>query len=391
MDIEQEVKAMTGKIEDFIGAQSKISADLKELNTKSGDVSASALKAVEAQAEKIEGLANDMLEIKQSATESVLAGKMPVQTLGQMVIASDEYAAFAKNGRMTFQANTITGQEGDPATNSDTIVAPQRLNGIIGGASRLLRVSDVLMQGVTTSNAVTFTQESLFTNNADGVVEGATKPESVLEFALKSADVATIAHTILVSKQVLDDAPMLQSYIDTRMRYGVDNEIDKQLIVGDGLTGNISGMLKSGNYTAFTPEAGENALDSINRAIYDVYAQDYAPTAIIMNPADWGAIERIKRGSGDASYVFGDPGGVTGPMLWGLPVVVTNAMTAGSFIVAAFDIAYQLWNREGTVVEMFPQDGDNVKKNLLTIRAEARKALATYRPASVQSGLLVAA
>jgi HK97 family phage major capsid protein len=176
----------------------------------------------------------------------------------------------------------------------------------------------------------------------------------------------------------MDDAPALASYVDTRLRYGVEQRIDAQLLNGNGTGQNISGMTNSGNYTAFTPESGDNAIDSINRAIYEVIGADYAPTAIMMNPKDWGAIERTKIND---SYVFGSPGLAVGPVLWGLPVVVTNAMTEG-----AMDVAYQVWNRQGTIVEMSESDDTNFQKNLVTVRAESRLALAVYRPASVQYG-----
>ena len=362
---------------------------LKESTALVGADAKAAMARAEELAQKLSGVAASIVEMEQKLAEKVIDGKAPIETLGQLVIKSDAYKQFAlgNTGKMTVQANTIIGQEGSPPANSDTIVAPQRLGGIIGGAYRALRVRDLVPQGNTTSNAVEYTRELAFTNNAAETAEGAAKPESALTFELVTCPIATIAHFLKVSKQVLSDAPALASYIDTRLRYGVDVRYDAQILNGNGTGQNISGMTKSGNHTAFTPVTGDQQLDSVNRAIYAVYAQDYAPTGIVMNPADWGAIERLK--DNEERYIIGAPQSTLGARLWGLPVVVTNAMTAGKFLVAAFDIAYQVWNRQGTVVEMFEQDSDNVQKNLLTVRAENRGALATYRPASAQYGSLV--
>lgn len=390
-DVEKLVEAMSASIEKFQGVQASMNDELKKTIGGTADETKAAVAQCNALAEQIKGISAQILEIEQKTAENVRAGKAPVETLGQMTIKSDAYKQYAQGGglgHMRFQANTITGQSGSPAENSDILVAPQRLAGIIPGSSRLLRVKDIMPQGVTSSNMVEYTRELAWTNNAAETSEGVTKPESSLTFELVNAPVRTIAHWIKVSKQVLDDAPQLQSYIDTRMRYGVDYREDAQLLNGNGTNPNISGLTDSGNFTAFTPTTGENALDSINRAIYAVYAADYAPTAILMNPQDWGAIERIKRGSSDASYVVGSPTGILGPMLWGLPVVVTNAMTQGYFMVGSFDIAAQVWNRTGTVVELFAQDDTNVQKNLLTLRAEKRTALAIYRPTSLRYGAL---
>jgi HK97 family phage major capsid protein len=381
-------------IEDFKASQSALHEQFRNDIKDNGEISAKALAAAEQTAKDIAGASARILEIEQEMQDAVAKGKAPVKSLGQMVIESDQFKEFAQGNtstKMTFKANTIIGQEGSPPENSDTLVAPQRLQGIIPGASRLLRIADVIPQGTTTSNAVEYTRESSFTNNAAETAEAGSKPESALGFELVTANVRTIAHFIKTSVQVIEDAPALQSYIDVRMRYGVDYRVDSQILNGNGTGQNISGMMDTGNHTAFTAVSGENQLDSINRAIYAVYAADYAPTAIIMNPADWGKIERLKVGTADDRYVVGNPTGMVGPMLWGLPVIISNAMTSGKFLVASFDIAYMLWNRQETVVEMFAQDEDNVQTNLLTIRAEARKALATYRPASAQGGNLLAA
>jgi HK97 family phage major capsid protein len=370
-----------------------VMAELKTSAETAGTDAKAAIAKADELATKIAAASTSIVEMEQKLADKVRADKAPVETLGQMVIKSEAFKQYAKGNlsKMRIEANTITGQSGSPAANSDVLVPAQRLAGIIPGAFRSLRLRDLIPQGTTTSNAVEYTKELLFTNNAAETAEGAQKPESVLTFELASAPVATIAHFLKVSKQVLEDATALQSYIDTRLRYGVELRYDNQILNGNGSGQNISGVLDSGNYTAFTPETGDNQLDSINRAIEQVITADYAPTGIILSPADWHAIERLKVGTSDDRYIVGDPTGVMGPMLWGLPVVVTNNLASGKLVVAAFDIAYQVWNRSGTVVEIFEQDDTNVQKNLLTVRAEARGTLATYRAASSVYGNLLQA
>ncbi len=366
----------------------KTMAHLKDAVEKTGNDAVEALQKADASAEKLSKISASIIDMEQKLGADVMAGKAAPETLGQSVIKSDAFKQFAAGDltKMRVQANTITGQEGSPPVNSDTLVPEDRMNGIVPGAFRALRVRDVLPSGVTSSNAVTYARELLFTNNAAETAEGAQKPESVLTFESVTTPIATIAHTIKVSKQVLDDAPMLASYIDARMRYGVELRYDEQIIKGNGTGQNISGILTSGNHTAFSATTGENALDSLNRMIEKVALADYAATAIMMNPADWHAIERLKVGSADDRYIVGNPAGIMGPQLWGLPVVLSNNVTAGKAIVGAFDIAYMVFNRQGTTVEIFNQNEDDVEKNLLTVRAENRGALASLRPASVQAG-----
>lgn len=389
----QLIEAANAAIEGFKTTQAKLETEIKDSISAQGKEVKDVVANMENLAKEIKGFSANLLDIEQKVADNVKRGTAPVETLGQMVIKSDAFKEYAQgsNSKMKFQANTIIGQSGSPLENSNTLVAADRLAGIIPGAFRALKIRDILPSGTTTSNALEYVRELTATNNAAEVNEGVTKPQSDLTFELVNTPVKTIATWIKASKQILDDAPALQNYIDTRLRYFVEYRIDGQLLNGNGTNPNLSGLTDSGNFTAFTPTSGENGLDSINRAIYAVYAADYAPTAIIMNPQDWGALERLKvNGSSDNRYVIGNPNGVMGANLWGLPVVVSNAMTQGKFMVAAFDIAAQVWNRSGVVVEMFEQDEDNVQKNLLTIRAEARAALAIYRPISIRYGNLTA-
>lgn len=379
---------MSDQLNQVVEAIEKKQSEIDSMLKSAGAESKSAVEAAEKAAKELKAMGDRLLEIEQKQAEGIKKGYEMPKSLGESFATSDEFKAFAEGrtskARLEIK-NTITGQSGSPAANSDTIVAPQRQVGIVSGAFRTLRIRDVMPSGTTSSNLVEYTRELAFTNSAAETAEGATKPEAALTFELVSAPVKTIAHWLKLSKQVMDDAPALASYVDTRLRYGVDLRIDQQLLNGNGTGQNIGGLAKAGNHTAFTPSSGDNAIDSINRAIYAVAAADYNATAIILNPADWGAIERTK--TNDDAYVFGAPQKLA-PTLWGLPVIATNTMTAGKFMVGAFDMAAQVWNRQGTTVEMSEADDTNFQKNLVTVRAEARLALAIYRPASIQYGNL---
>lgn len=382
------VKGVQASIEKMESENKTVLAALQESTKNNGEMSKDAVAKADNAAAEIAKVSASILEMEQKLADKVKAGTASPETLGRMVAKSDAYKQFVNGNvqKMRVNANTITGQSGSPAVNSDTLVQADRLAGIVPGAFRSLRVKDVLPVGTTTSNAVEYTRELAFTNNAAETAEAAQKPESSLTFELVTANVATIAHFIKVSKQVLDDASALESYIDNRLRYGVELRYDNQLLNGNGTGQNISGITDTGNNTAFTPVTGENALDSINRMIEKVRLAEYMATAIMLNPADWHAIERLKVGTSDDRYIIGNPSSDMGNRLWGLPVVVTNSLAAGKAVVGDFQNAYQVFDRQGVVVEMFEQDSDNVQKNLLTVRAEARGTLATFVPAAVQYG-----
>lgn len=383
----RDIKAAVANADKLMKEVAEQSRVATENNTK---VSNEAIEAARKAIEQVTTLATRLTESEQKIFDQVKNGKEAPKTLGSIIIDTDEFKNFAsgmnRSMRVDVQNNTITGQSGSPSRNSNTIVAPDRLAGINAGAFRRLRVADVIPQGTTSSNMIEYTRETGFVNNAAETGEGDSKPQSNLTFDLQTSPVATIAHWLKVSKQVREDAPMLASYIDTRLAYGVELRKDSQLLNGNGTGQNLSGLLKSNNYTGFSPVAGDTALDSLNRMKYLVDAADYHATAILMNPVTWGEIERIK--GNDEHYVIGNPLNPFGPFLWGLPVVTTNAMPQGKAHVSAIEILAQIFNRSGTVVEAFEQDDVNVQKNLITIRAEARLALAVFRPVSAQYGAL---
>lgn len=367
---------------------------IKALEKTAEDKTAEAVTKAEEAVAKVTALAASLTEIEQSVSERLKASApMPAGSIGQIVVNSAEYKAVApKPGfspesgfKLRVEANTITGQTGSPATSDSTLVPADRQPGIVPGAFRSLRIADLLVTVPTVSNSWEFTRENVWTNNAAETAEAAAKPESVLTFEQLSVPVRTIAHFIKASNQILADAPALRAYIDNRLRYGVEYRLDAQLLNGDGAGQNISGMTNSGNYTAFTPATGDTAIDSLNRAKYAIIAADWAPTGIVMNPADWGAIERLK--TDDKAYLVGNPFGTIVPTMWGLPVVVSNAMASGKFLMADFTTSYEHISRMSTVVDIGFVN-DDFTKNLVTIRAERRDALATIRPASTRYGFL---
>lgn len=369
-------------------AESKLKAALESNEANAAKAADEATKAIE----KVNALAENLIEIEQKIADSALhKNNVPFASIGAMVTASPEYKALAlkpgdtpQNGfKLRVEANTITGQEGSPPENADTLVATDRRAGIVPGAFRTLRVRDLIPTIPTSSNAWQFTRELLFTNAAAETAESAAKPEMTLTFEDATVNIRTIAHFIKASNQILADAPALRAYIDNRLRYGVELREEQQIVAGDGTGQNLSGMTTNGNFTAFAPTPGETEIDSINRAKYAILTADYTPTGVLLNPANWGAIERLK--TTDKAYVVGDPFGNITPVMWGLPVVAANSMTANKLLVADFATSYEYVERQTTVIDV-GYVNDDFTKNLVTIRAEKRGALATIRPASTRFG-----
>lgn len=317
------------------------------------------------------------------------------KSLARQFVESDAFAAMQKREQRHARIevkNAILGTAGSPAAPVDTIAHYQSAPGIYGGATRALTVLDFIPRGTATAGIVHFTKEAAFTNAAAETTEGALKPEASLTFTDVDAPVQTIAHWLKATRQVLDDAPALEAYIGQRLVEGVRRRLEAQIIAGDGTGANLSGMTDSGNNTPLSVASGDNDLDAANRAMHQIINADWGPSAFIVNPTDWGRISRKKTGvSGDQRYLIGEgaalgyiQGGLT-PSLWGLPVLATNSCPPGEFVCFSSQ-ALILWERQSTVIEAFEQDGDNVQRNLVTLRAEGRWALGIFAPAGIVTG-----
>ncbi len=250
-------------------------------------------------------------------------------------------------------------------------------------AQRRLRVRDLIPVVPTDSNTVEYTVETAYTNNADEQTsEGATKAESEMTFEQKTATVATVAHFIDVSRQALEDRAGLQAHIDQRMTHGLEQKEEELFIDGSG---DVAGFLEAGNHTAYNrDQAGDTGIDTLGRAITQLQLGENTATGIMLNPADWEEIRLSK--DNDDRYLWAFPGRSQPMQLHGVPVVVTNSVSEGDFLVGDWQQAAVIRQRENAMVRMSEHTGDNFKKNLVTILAELRVALTVVRPGAVIFG-----
>lgn len=377
-DVENKLGEINSQLSDAIKA-------VNEEVTKHGKIGAANAKKLDGLTGSIEEVTARVLELEQAGTsQSDIEGA--VASIGAQFTDSDAYEQF-RDGNTT---KASFSAENNAVVGSDVTVAPDRRSGVVGSALRKLRVLDVLPQGNTGSNSIEYTRETVFSNNAAETAEGpsAAYPESDITFELVTAPVRNIGHFIYVSKQMLEDAPTIASYVDGRLRYGVEYRKDLQALIGNGTGQNLSGLFASGNYTALAgATTGDKQHKNVRRAIAQVELADYSATAVFLNPTDCADIDLLT--GSDEHFISTNPRAQNAKTLWGLPVIETNAMTAGQFLVGALDMAAQFTNRRGVIVEMSESDNDNFTKDMVTLKATARAALEIYRPASLVGGALV--
>jgi len=274
----------------------------------------------------------------------------------------------------------------DPASAGAMIVTQRDGTNLL--PRQRLTIRSLLQVVSISTGTVEYVQQTGRPTGTGMVAEGALKPESSMSFDLKSTTARVIAHWIKASKQVLDDLPQLRDLIDSEMRYGLALEEEAQILNGDGTGQNLSGLIP--NATAYADPLGyaePTMLDTIEAAILQGALADFEATGIVLHPADWTRMRLTK--DADGRYILGEPSSTVEPRLFGLPVVPTKAMAANHFLVGNFAAAATLYDRWEPSVDV-GYVNDDFTRNLVTVLAEERVAMAVKNPAALIYGAFAA-
>lgn len=325
-------------------------------------------------------------DIEQKMVETA-KGPQRELSIGEKFLADPKFKDYAIEARSVGKSRyrwgvkTITSIDASGGAG----IWSERLPGVVEDPLRQLSIRDLLDSGTTESNLIEWVREDVYTNDADVVSEGALKPESNITYERVDVPVRTIAHWIKASKQVLADFKQLQTIINGRMRWGLKIKEEDQILYGDGTGNNLLGLVPQATpYNAALNRGGDTMIDVVRHAILQVRLAFYPASGIVTSPTDWHAIELTK--DNENRYLMASPTSRTPPMLWGLPVVESDGTNVGEFLVGAFRMAATLLDREEAAILLSTEDQDNFVRNMVTILAEERLALAVTRPKAFVHG-----
>jgi len=387
-EVNEILKKVTASIEEATSKFNAKAEDALKEAKKSGQISAETKESVDKMASELNAMreAEKTLkaalgELEQHVAQMPLSNARDViESVGQQVISAEAMKAFAAsvegNKRVSIPVNAALISTDVPGQ----IVAPQRLPGIDTAPKQRLFIRDLIAPGKTISNTIYWVQQTGFTNKASVVAENTTKPYSDIQFAEKITPVRTIAHLFKASKQILDDFAQLQSSVDAEMRYGLKYVEEQEILFGDGTGAHLEGIIPQASaYAAAFEVEQKNGIDDLRLAMLQAQLARFPASGHVLHFIDWAKIELTKDTLG--RYILANPAALTGPTLWGLPVVATEAAAfKGKFLTGAFNAGAQLFDREETNVVISTENADDFEKNMITIRCEERLALAVKRP-----------
>jgi HK97 family phage major capsid protein len=281
--------------------------------------------------------------------------------------------------RQTISSNTNSGT-GDAAGVWRAVGTPMPPRGI---RQTRLFIRDVITVQGTGLASVPYIREltPVATElGASSVGEGQTKPEVTMLFEQDDAPVRKIAAWIPATEEIIDDAPTLRGYIDTRLAYLLAMREELQILFGSGAAPQLKGIL---NFSGVQTQAAVNAEvpATLAAAIGLVENVDGEADCIVMNPIKyWTAVSTRFANQMDGVSIDNLPFGDPTRSFWGLPVIRTRVLATTQAVVGSWRMGATLFDKAQTTIRVGNQHNDFFITNKIAILAEERVALAVHRP-----------
>ncbi|WP_330236151.1 phage major capsid protein [Streptomyces sp. NBC_00566] len=310
-------------------------------------------------------------------------------TIAEAFVRSQALENFRANGK---QGKFAVEHRAAPAGTVTTGTQPQqntRVPGIIPQNPDLpLLIANLLDRQTSDGTTLEYMRDTSGPqstwNKAAVVAEGADKPKSgPFSFDLITTTLKTVAHWVPITRQAADDNAQLMGYINGRLTYGLEYKLDREILTGNG-SSEMQGILTTPGIGTYQPGSGNTdpKLITVRKAKTQGELALYPPDAVVMNPMDWQDIELDEDANGQFRVIANvtDPGAPT--RLWGLVVVTSVAMAAGTALLGGFRTGATLWERQGITILMTDSHADYFTANTLVILAERRANVAVHTPAA---------
>ncbi|MFI8265280.1 phage major capsid protein [Streptomyces sp. NPDC085665] len=339
---------------------------------------------------------------------STRGNDMEAKSLGDLFVESDAFrrAAAADFRERPYIRAEIEGKSIfslSAGTHTHQALGSAQDLGITDAQRRKWHIRDLFPSAKTKSAVLLGIRETGWVNNAaqvperraaDGVsaptgldsdVYGRA-PRSKLKLEPVAFPIAEIAHMIDGHKNILSDEPRLKQFINSRLIEGIKFAEDYDLlhsVGGDGTS--ITGIMNTPGVQQYTGRNTDKYSIQMRRAMTKALLAEYEPTGIVLSPSMWEEVEVETDDTGAFRVALQVAVGAQ-KKVWRINVVETTAMPDGQYLLGAFGMGAQLYDRESVSVTVSSENADNFERGALTFRADERLALEISRPESFVQG-----
>lgn len=302
------------------------------------------------------------------------------RSLSEALTASEEFKSFQKGATSNSVAKfdlsdldvkalfSTTAGFTPPADRGPSVVEKPRRRAVI---------ADYIPTIPTVDKFIVWMLQTVFTNNAAAVAEGAVKPESAVQWDEVKDQLEKVAHWIPVTTEVLRYNPRVAALLDGEMLTMLRLKAEELMISGTGVSPQLKGFLTRPGLAVYAKQAGENNADALYMSMAQVRNDAYAePGVVFLHPDNFTPIALMKNTQGD--YIYGNPAQGGPQTVWGKPVEQTKAMPVGNALTGDFDMYSELYVSGDASVEVGYVNDDFVR-NRRVMLAEIFLALVIKR------------
>jgi HK97 family phage major capsid protein len=307
-------------------------------------------------------------------------------------------------GRVPAQKGWQAGYWSDPFTKglgrkdltpSGSVTVPSLTGGIVPIEDRPQRLLDAIpVEPLTGTDTFAFLRETARVHAAAETAPQTAKPVSTYSVQKIEDTVKVIAHlSEPIDRFALEDARLLNGYIDGSMRQGVMLRLDGQILNGDGTGQDLLGLAATPGIQVQPFDT--DVLTSLRKALTRLQAIEVPGGSYVLSPAMWEGLELAAGTNQD--YALNNGGANRLPVdtarkrVWGQSVVVSSALSGDLAFLVDFQGSTRLWERDGVRVDWSEAAVGSVAgqagftSNELTFRAEGRWGFGVTRPTGVVS------
>jgi Phage capsid family/Caudovirus prohead serine protease len=246
---------------------------------------------------------------------------------------------------------------------------------MVAQPGRPVTVLDLIREEPVTDTSINY---AIFTlgDIAAPVTSGALKPAITATVATGNAPVETIPAWIRTTRQAIDDSEQLRAAIDTGLGAAIRRAEEMQVLNGTGVPPQLKGILTT---AGLLPITATTLPDAALEGQTLIAGQGFVADGVVVNPTDW----RTYRGGASGSKGFDEMFG----RLWGMTVIVTKSIAAGTLLVGAFAVGDVIYRRSGVRI-IVGTTGTDLVENKLIILGESRLANACVLPTAFARGTL---
>lgn len=253
-----------------------------------------------------------------------------------------------------------------------------RDGGVVSAILRPPQLIDIIRFEPTTQNSIKYMKQTTASSAAASKAEGVALAEATMVWTEQTGSIEKIGAYVPVTEEQLEDATEVRSLIETELRRDVRLELDRQVTVGDGTGNDLLGLYNATNVQAQAKGTNEPVFDAVLKAMTNVNGPNGRARVNFVSLTATDHQNMCLQRTSDGMYIMGNPSETPLTRVWGVSIVISDALTTGTGLVGDTDYCRGKL-RKDIVIAASDSHGEYFIQNMLAIRAHCRAGLKIMR------------